>query len=276
MATQSPDREPFRMCVETFTPERAAYLLENKHPKNRNVKRSNVEFLKRVARSARGLVIANDCICFDWFGNLINGQHRMIMCVETGIPMTQPVIYGLDPETFLAMDRGSPRMISTDFQMDNFPYASSLAATIGIIFRFDNNKMQSNVMKLLPEQAQEFVYNNPDVCDMVRSANSSLTRRKSWIASPSVASSAWFIFNRIDAQMASEFIERWSDGAGLEPGHPVLALRSHLLNRKSQIGVTIAVHHQLAIAIKAWNAFRGDRKVPFLKFITNEDFPVPV
>ena len=91
----------------TITPEVAAqWLKANKH--NRPVRGRHVEFLASEMTSGnwqmngQGLVIAEN-------EEILDGQHRLLACIEAGIPFRTMVIYGVDPKAFKTIDTGAPR-----------------------------------------------------------------------------------------------------------------------------------------------------------------------
>jgi hypothetical protein len=68
------------------------------------------------------------------------------------------------------------------------------------------------------------------------------------------------LFLRIDPVQAEQFAEHLTTGAGLHRGHPLLTLRNRLLGSQRDQYSTLSGREALvAIAIKAWNAWREGR-----------------
>jgi hypothetical protein len=66
------------------------------------------------------------------------------------------------------------------------------------------------------------------------------------------------LFFRLDPEQAEQFTEHLTTGAGLRRGHPLLMLRNRLLGSQRDQYSTLSGREALvAIAIKAWNAWRG-------------------
>ncbi|WP_460985736.1 ParB N-terminal domain-containing protein, partial [Staphylococcus aureus] len=52
---------------------------------------------------------AGDTIRFDKDGSLIDGQHRLLACVNTNLAQNFLIVYGLDSEVFDVIDNGKGR-----------------------------------------------------------------------------------------------------------------------------------------------------------------------
>lgn len=93
--------------VTTVSPDVAAAWLAVNY-KNRKVK------TRAVAQYARDMKagswrLTGDAIRFDEHGNLIDGQHRLLACVESGQPFESFVVYGLPNEVQGIIDAGVSR-----------------------------------------------------------------------------------------------------------------------------------------------------------------------
>ena len=75
--------------LEFITPEKAQFYLEKNFENNRKISRNNLEELKREMRNSR-FILSDSAICFDKDGTLVNGQHRLLAVVQTG--MVQPFL----------------------------------------------------------------------------------------------------------------------------------------------------------------------------------------
>ena len=75
--------------LEFITPEKAQFYLEKNFENNRKISTNNLEELKREMKNSR-FILSDSAICFDVDGTLVNGQHRLLAVVQTG--MTQPFL----------------------------------------------------------------------------------------------------------------------------------------------------------------------------------------
>ena len=101
-----------------ITPQDASgWLKHNRH--NRPVSKSHVNFLaKQIAAgdwvfNGQPIIIAND-------DDVLDGQHRLMACIEAGIAIEALVIYGVAAEAFKTIDTGKPRT-GSDVIALNYP-----------------------------------------------------------------------------------------------------------------------------------------------------------
>jgi hypothetical protein len=76
--------------------------------RNRRVRRALVRRLASDIRNDKWEV-SGDAIRFDTDGNLIDGQHRLMACVEAGKAIRSFVVYGLDQSVQNVIDTGTVR-----------------------------------------------------------------------------------------------------------------------------------------------------------------------
>ncbi len=101
--------------IRMVTPEMAREMLLNNV--NRPVIPTNLRVL--VGAISRGeWRTTHQGIAFDKHGNLVDGQHRLLACIATGIPITVEVTFGLDPEDRDAMDGGRIRTVGNHLDLD--------------------------------------------------------------------------------------------------------------------------------------------------------------
>ena len=81
--------EGLEYSLEFITPEKAQFYLTKNFENNRKISTNNLEELKREMRNSR-FILSDSAICFDTDGTLVNGQHRLMAVVQTG--MTQPFL----------------------------------------------------------------------------------------------------------------------------------------------------------------------------------------
>ena len=89
------------------TPELAELWLKSMIA-NRRPSKAHVKFLASMMRRGQ-FRTTHQGVAFDWFGRLIDGQHRLLAIIEAGIPQQMIVTRNLDPETMLWGDQGRNR-----------------------------------------------------------------------------------------------------------------------------------------------------------------------
>lgn len=86
------------VSVDTITPEEAlAYLSHN--AQHRPIKQKKVDaYIQEMVDGKWQL--NGKSITFDSNGRLLNGQHRLTACSQSGVPLTILVVRGVDPSVF--------------------------------------------------------------------------------------------------------------------------------------------------------------------------------
>ena len=114
--------------TEWITPEKAAEYLAlggiNRNPKTRNVKKISAE-LKRGEWRNNG-----QSISISVSGRLLNGQHRLLAIIDSGIPAWIIVVRGCDDDSFPTIDCGVNRTLGDTFTTAGVPDANFAGATV--------------------------------------------------------------------------------------------------------------------------------------------------
>ena len=92
---------------------------------------------------------------------------------------------------------------------------------------------------------------------------------------PSVVGFCHLIFSRKNKALADEFIQQLRNGEHLTEGHPVLTLFNKLIGAYRNGKSDLSARQQIALYIKAWNAYVADQLLPELSWNSKtEAFPV--
>ena len=115
--------------LEFITPEKAQFYLEKNFENNRKISTNNLEELKREMKNSR-FILSDSAICFDVDGTLVNGQHRLLAVVQTG--MTQPflVVKNMPSKSKQIMDVGKSRCMSDRITVSGVRISRRDCATI--------------------------------------------------------------------------------------------------------------------------------------------------
>ncbi len=122
------DLQRIKVEVLLVTPEMARDFLTH-NISNRKLDRHTVALYSRVLKEGLFL-LSNDAICFDLAGTLLNGQHRLTACVETGISFYCIVARGVPTESYVIMDNGKNRTASDVLYVQDVASATAVAAAI--------------------------------------------------------------------------------------------------------------------------------------------------
>lgn len=273
------------LVIKTLTvdPDIAREWLDKAAP-NRNISRVNLEGIMQAMLEDRW---HNDGtpIRFNSQGQLIDGQHRLHAVINTGQSYEFVVMWGVRDEAMVTLDTGKSRSRG-DVLMIHDPTlvnVQQVASAATIILRWSkgvrNNNLRNEYVSN-DEVIRFYDANRDDIVEATRHGG----RMAKHIAAGSGQAYAltYWLFVNIDASDAEFFWDRLHDGAGLEPGSAIYALRE-LLRREAALPSTrdkMRADIMVALMIKAWNAYRRGEEVKLLHFKMGgahpERFPEPV
>lgn len=278
--TAFPDTIPVTVSIQaevaTITPDMAEqYLAKNTH--NRNPKNSN---LKKVVRALENgeWKLNGEAIKIAVDGTILDGQHRLLAIVSTGIPMTTLIIRGLANESQETMDGGSPRSASDVLKLRGEHNSIVLAAVAKKIATF-------NAYGLKAATTNHHIVTTAEITSTVDCTPGirELSMKAKKVASASgltgsLAGLLMYVFEAIDPDDAEFFFDRLATGEMLGQGNPIYELRRTLAQLNTQIGQKPQTYIA-AICIKAWNKYRDGENVTLYKFVSGganpEQFPEP-
>lgn len=238
-----------------ITPEIAAAMLErNTH--NRPIK-------KRVLRQYTKAMIDGEwnqngqIIGFNKSGELVDGQHRLMAVVKSGVSIPAVVVVGLSDSAQETMDVGAKRSFSDMLALRGEVNANTLAAAVRMIWAFDElgtphvggSNDQPSAQKLFKKLDE-----TPQIRDVVRKMKRSDFNTPFFSAS--VTAAFYVIFCRTnDEEDVSDFFFKLATGAGLEAGSPIHMLRERLLADRTSGGAKLPTLTRYALLVKAFNAY---------------------
>ena len=110
--------EPIMSPQPTYIcPDYAKYILMDHIDKQRDIRNSNLNKITKDLVKGNWKV-TNASIAFDKNGNLIDGQHRILACVNSGVGFKTFVSSGYEPETYRNIDRGASRNVQDDMEVE--------------------------------------------------------------------------------------------------------------------------------------------------------------
>lgn len=126
----------FSTEVYTFTPEEARFVLDKLNPSNRHVRTTHVNKLATDMKNG-DWQFNGDTIAFDQEGHLIDGQHRLAACVQSGVDLVTLVVWGLEHEVIRTKDDNIRRSFGDFLKLQHkVPNATSVAVVTRSVFQF--------------------------------------------------------------------------------------------------------------------------------------------
>lgn len=261
--------------VETITPRQAELMLE-RNTLNRRISERQVEQLVRAVRRGEWEV-NGEAVKFAADGRLLDGQHRLRACVESGVPFRTLVIRGLPGDAQRTMDTGKKRTLGDVLELQGRRYSSSLPAIAKIIYVSQLLGVETACTSDLAPTRRElldFIDATPELADVAKDA-ASFRQRAGRMIPPSAYGLLRWTTDVIDPELSAVFFDRLATGADLSAGDPILLLRNTLLDSSSRRAYngSSTRRRTVALCIKAWNKWRVGATVRSLRFSDGEKFP---
>ena len=240
--------------VEIVDKERALQYLADDHGNNRPFSKGHM--LDLVGRQRRGEWITNgDSIRFDADGQLRDGQHRLRMVLDTGVPIEAVVIRNVDPAAFMTMDVGKKRNLADVLYIAKEENPKELAPTISFVWRYLNRRMTAPIGS--HEQVSAILDGHPEVHDSV-ALYLGLEKPPGSPTWPAITMTAHYLFSRVDAAAAGDFITRYVTGEDLQKGSPILLIRGQIV-MLGTARTRPSAPQVFSLLCRAWAAYRGER-----------------
>lgn len=221
---------------------------------------------KRIARdlSAGDFQFNGDTIVITSDQEVSNGQHRLHACVASGVSFETLIVEGVAREAFPTYDGTPPRQLSVVLEMQGEQYCGMLAATLRRLAHYLREGI-FGVATITNPEGLDLLSENPGL----RRSCAVAATAKDYRFKAALAFLHFVISTRNDSHSrrvkADDFVEKIATGANLEPGHPVLALRSRMFADHAETG-KLSERYMVAITINAWNAFLAGRKLKLAKW----------
>lgn len=250
----------------TVTPAQAADWLEHNNPSNRTVRKGVVEHYARLMREGKW-DFTGEPIQFDTHGNLLNGQHRLMAVVASGVPLDVLVVTGLPAQARDSIDQQSKRTPGDVLKMHGYPNGNKIAGIARVVNAWDMGHRGSGLVSgsqtmLAPSEVLDFVESEPLVAEASIAASST---NADALAPGRAYGALWVLTHRIDSDFAEEFFRRLTTGEMLEAGSPVLTLRRYWINLSKRSATNRKLRVSTAFTylnsgVRAWNAAaRGEK-----------------
>lgn len=206
---------------EIITPMLAkAYLTSN--TSNRSIRETAVEEYASEMRAGRWKK-THQGIAFDTNGALVDGQHRLLAVVKSGVSVELAVTRGVEADTQDVVDAGRKRTTADQLMLrhgvKNANLTAASARSIALICGFEKTSTFSigKAMSVLE------VY-GPEIQETIGYAMHFKSARKA----PVIAAISFAL--KSHGEEVREFVSKLVSGDDLKKGSPILTLRNYLIN----------------------------------------------
>lgn len=264
---------------EKISPDTAKkFLANNDH--NRPVNENNLQGLVSAIKLDK-FKDTGESIKISKTGALLDGQHRLLAIVATGVTLNLNVVRGLPDESFKYIDTGRGRNAADVLAIEGFKNSTAMAGVIKFIISFQRGRYVNAAMK--HAGAGNAKITNADVFDYMEKHQESLVESFPYghtqynkLYSKNLTAALHYLFKKINREAADDFFEKFVDGTGLKKSDSIYILRNALQN---DIRATkkMSSLYKLALVCKTWNSYRTGKPIVTLKWEPiREPFPKPI
>jgi len=254
------------VSIVRITPSIAADML-TRNTSNRPINKDHVKHFCEIMQ--RGEMVMNgETIILDSDDVVLNGQHRLLACVQCGISFDSLVVRGVDLDAFKTIDGGKKRSVADALSMQGEVNATNLAAAVQAFVAFIDfggvvRTSTTSSTKVTPQMVERILKSHPGI------RTSMLAMRKSRLYDNQYGYLLHYLFSIVDRRLAKDFFECLS-GPHEDVSRPFVILRETLISQGYRTDLR---QSRAAKAIKAFNAERSGARPKMLKFCSGEVFP---
>lgn len=256
---------------EVITPARARDLLL-RNERNRNASSGLVKEIASAMLDGRWR-INGETIKISKEGNLLDGQHRLLACVQAQTSFETHVAYNVNTESVSTIDIGRKRTGGDVLMMHGCRYGNVVSSAFKIISVVgDGGVVTDGAVRLSPDMILSMWRNDPSIEESALIGH----RAKDLIA-PGRATAMHYLFKQKDQAAADKFFHDLTTGEELKANDPVHVLRNRLLRLRSG-RVPTRDYEVIVLVIRAWNHRRTGTETVLLKgFVkdSNGNFHIP-
>lgn len=253
------------VSIERITPSVARSMLgTNTHNRDTNRFETISKALKNGEWSLNGA-----SVIFSDDGVLLDGQHRLMACVKTGIAFDTIVVRGIGKQQQMTMDVGTKRKVADFLKLDGYPDPGLVASIGNAIYRADYLGLSESFTRASAEKGTllatvNFIEDNYETrIGPLKSLVRAVSRRYRGVYSATIGA-LFDVFRRAGDEDFDAFIDQLLGKA--EPCKTVELLISRLNENIRKTSGKLTQKVIAALFIKTWNAFMSGEQLGTLAY----------
>lgn len=242
----------------TLTPVLAQILLDRNNA-NRAISRTNAHNLASDIANGRWLFNGSP-IVVTMNGRLGDGQHRCDAVIKTGISIPVVIQFGVPEDAITTIDIGRPKSAGDFLTMAGHKYTNHMAATARLVLLYRKNG--SLIDAGARGDRQCYVPTKTETVDAVDHLPGLAASVEFCANSPSVLGGKsvlmfahYMISKRAGRDSASEFMGKVLSGENMSADHPIMRLRSKLMNGRGSSSTERNLRGEAIF--RAWNLLQA-------------------
>lgn len=267
--------------VTNITPSKAKALL-SKNTKNRTPKEKHISFLSRAMKlgkwkaNGESIVVSED-------GTLIDGQHRLLACVKSGVSFPTILVTGVTKDVSSTIDTGRSRTLPDVLKMNGYKNHNVLASYIQMIHLIERGAYSPDATRdksgLKPSSSEclDFADENSDwLIKDVQLINRVYSRQHmKLMTTKEIGGVLAILKEQAPREEIVKFI-LYLIGYNVSKGKATDYIYRLLIKNKED-KASLSKRYINALIIKAWNLYcSGNPDVKYVRYNTDKPFPKPI
>jgi len=254
-----------------MTPDLAKAYLEL-NTRNRSISQNHVRFLSREMQAGRWK-LNGDTICLSKT-RLIDGQHRLLAIIDSGMAFPMLVIEELEDEVFDTKDFGKKRSAADVLFIKGETSCTTLAAAAAFVDRYMTGQFEKSKPVYSAVAIEELLEKYGT--GLRKSVNFCRKTGTKKLVGNSIMAGLHYIFSNIDQEQSDFFWTSLIGGDGLEKTSPVFVLRERLLSNSMMRHSKLDPKYIAALCVVAWNHMRSGVSVKYIRYTEtdSQNFPI--
>lgn len=257
------------------TPAMAMDLLSVNIDKQRIWDVNLLNMLKYVMKEGK-FIYNGEPVIFSKKGRVLDGQHRLRACVESGVTITILIVCGVKDEAFHSMDQGKKRTADDLLYIQGYKHHSKpLAYAIKAVLQFKHEGKIAGGIKGLSVPSHlvmEFEKDEKRMIKMVEAVTKAFEewhKASRWLSASQWAALYFILWDIPNSQKkADEFIDKLATGASISKADPIYKARTDIESilgdkalKKAGKSSRMALTMKFNIIFTAWNIWKSGQKV---------------
>lgn len=232
-----------------ITPEQAQAILSRWNLGNRTPVENKIEEYTDAILEGRWY-ITGDTIKFSTDKAMLDGQNRLMACVRAGRPIFSYVVFGIQPDAFIYMDRGGVRTAANVLAMKGYQNASAVAAGVKWAKLIETKKVKLH-SSFKPYEILNMVRGEFEGIEIFALPAGRIYTATGHPQSTTIG--CLYHFNLRSKSLQEGFSLAWEKGSSQQLFRPVQLMKDRMAAIKAQTAGRVYEPVRVALAIIAWN-----------------------
>lgn len=266
--------------IVTVTPELASEWLSKPSPRQRSAARTTVATYARAMSEGRWIEPTTDPIAFTADGLLLNGQHRLLAVIRSGVTLEMLIALEVAEALFGVIDQGRKRQAP---QFIRRPSANQIGTTARIILWYDHRRMSNPAAPMNPVGIGAMAFDNDEILALVESPFGDVIEESVRLAGPAYKAATIPLSQHAavlaiarrdgaDGERLQEWLDGLVSGAGLSANDPRPRLRQRMTDIHGP-HLRRSVPATWMLIVRAFNAFMQARTLGVLRYEADDPPP---